>query len=75
MIIKVLLAGREGGQKEGGWGGAKDAGRTGYRNGGHMAREKGKGVEREGGWVQGDKREREASVGKGLAVVICGEPR
>ena len=31
--------------------------------------------ERERGWVPGDKRERETSVGKGLAVVICGEPR
>lgn len=29
----------------------------------------------ERGWAQGDKRERETSVGKGLAVVICGEPR
>lgn len=31
--------------------------------------------ESERGWAQGDKRERETSVGKGLAVVICGEPR
>lgn len=57
--------------------GARDAGRTGCGNGGHMVRERTGGREREQerGWVRGDKRERETSVGKGLAVVICGELR
>ena len=38
-------------------------------------RERERAGEGESGWLRGDKRERETSVGKGLAVVICGEPR
>lgn len=61
-----------------------DRKRVGARDGGREDRlwkwrayggRDGRGREREQGWVQGDKRERETSVGKGLAVVICREPR
>lgn len=34
-----------------------------------------RGREREKGWVRDDKRRENPSVGKGLAAVICGEPR
>lgn len=37
--------------------------------------EKDEEVARERGWVHGDKRRENPSVGKGLAAVICGEPR
>lgn len=64
----MLLAGRGGGWREG-WGRLRK-----WRAYGEIERRR-RERESERGWAQGDKRERETSVGKGLAVVICGEPR
>lgn len=63
----MLLAGR-------GW---TESGRERGMEGGRAEEMEGIWQEREGerGWVRGDKRERETSMGKGLAVVICGELR
>lgn len=63
----MLLAGR-------GW---TESGREQGMEGGRDEEMEGIWQERESerGWARGDKRERETFVGKGLAVVICGELR
>lgn len=60
-----------------GWGRTgRDGGRTGWRKWrARGERERQMRRERARGWVRGDKRKRGTSVGKGLAVVICAEPR
>lgn len=66
----MLLAGKG---REGGM----DGGQAVEMEGIWWEKDEGREREREGerGWVRGDKRRENPSVGKGLAAVICGEPR